>query len=397
MAKRDYYEVLGVNRNADLDTIKKAYRKLAMQYHPDRNPGNKEAEEKFKEAAEAYDVLSDPEKRSLYDRLGPDRYGAQQGFGGAGGFQDVEDIFSAFSDIFGDFFGGGTFGGASRRQAERSRRQGPRKGADLRYVTEIQLKEVIEGVTKEIEFETEMDCPDCAGTGSQTKSDPKPCATCRGQGQVIRQQGFFTVATTCPTCHGEGVTIPDPCRRCRGQGRVKHKKRLQVPIPPGVENGTRLRLSGEGEVGYRGGPAGDLYVEVRIKPDERFEREGAHLHSILDVDYLIMLLGGQVEGQTPLGVTQVKIPAGSQPGDQVRVLHEGIPSLRGSQRGDMIYHLRIQLPKKLTSEEEALLKELAQIRGLSVGDEKSAKGSSLFNFKRNVKVQDCPAVQGVLE
>ena len=382
MAKRDYYEILGVSRNADLDAIKKAYRKLAMQYHPDRNPGNKEAEEKFKEAAEAYDVLSDPEKRSLYDRLGPDRFGAQQGFGGASHFQDVEDIFSAFSDIFNDFFGGdGAFGRSRRSSSDRNRRHGPRKGADLRYVTEIQLKEVIEGVTKEIEFETEMDCPDCSGTGSQTKSDPQICSTCRGQGQVIRQQGFFTVATTCPTCHGEGVVITNPCRRCRGQGRVKHQKRLQVPIPPGVENGARLRLAGEGEVGYRGGPAGDLYVEVRIKPDERFERDGIHLHSVLDVDYLVMLLGGQVEGITPLGFIKVNIPAGSQPGDQVRVLHEGLPSLRGSQRGDMIYHLRIQLPKKLSSEEESLLRELAKIRGLSISENK-AKGSGFFHFKK---------------
>jgi molecular chaperone DnaJ len=383
MSQRDYYEVLGVSRNADLDTIKKAYRKIAMQYHPDRNPGNKEAEEKFKEAAAAYDVLSDPEKRAQYDRFGHSAFsgGAGGGFGGAG-FSDVNDVFSAFSDIFEDFFGG--VGGFSQRRtrANSESRTGSRRGADLRYVTEISLKDVINGVEKEIQFEAEQDCASCKGTGSASQKKPEVCGTCGGTGQVVRQQGFFAMATTCLTCRGEGMVITDPCRKCHGKGRVQQSRRIQVSIPPGVDNGTRLRIAGEGEGGIRGGASGDLFVEIRIRPDERFERQGPHLHSVLDVDYLVMLLGGEVEAPSPVGTTKVKVPKGSQPGDQVRVLHEGLPSLKSSQRGDLVYHLQIKLPKKLSTEEESLLKELAQIRGISVGGEASKKTSSFWGKKK---------------
>jgi len=384
MSQRDYYDILGVSRNADLDTIKKAYRKIAMQYHPDRNPGNKEAEEKFKEAAAAYDVLSDADKRAQYDRFGHSAFsgGAGEGFRGTG-FTNVNDVFSAFSDIFEDFFGGS--GGFSHSRSQRGReepRTGPRRGADLRYVTEISLKDVINGVEKEIQFEAEHDCPACKGTGSASQKKPEVCGTCRGSGQVVRQQGFFTMATTCPSCHGEGFVISDPCSKCRGRGRTQQSRRIQVSIPPGVDNGTRLRIAGEGEGGHRGGQSGDLFVEIRVRPDERFERQGIHLHSMLEVDYLVMLLGGEVEAHTPGGKTQVKIPKGSQPGEQVRCLHEGLPSLKSSQRGDLVYHLQIKLPKRLSAEEESILKELAHLRGISVGSDSVKKGTSFWGRKK---------------
>lgn len=380
--QRDYYEILGVSKGADADTIKKAYRKVAMQYHPDRNPGNKEAEEKFKEAAEAYDVLSDNQKRAQYDRFGHQAFGGQSGGFGGGGFSDVNDVFSSFSDIFEDFFGGGFSQGGRRSGSSKENRTGPRRGSDLRYVTEISLKDVAQGIEKEIQFEADTDCSSCKGTGSESQKPPQTCPTCRGSGQVVRQQGFFTMATPCTSCQGEGVRVVDPCRKCKGRGRVSQSKRIQVTIPAGVDTGTRLRIAGEGEGGYRSGGPGDLFVEIRVKPDERFEREGSHLHSVLDVDYLVMLLGGEVEGPSPVGKTQVKIPKGAQPGEQVRVLHEGLPSLKSDRRGDLIYHLQIQLPKKLSTEEESLLRELAEIRGLSLGEGSGKKSSSGFWGKK---------------
>ena len=244
---RDFYEVLGVDRAADADTIKKAYRKLAMQFHPDKNPGNNEAVEKFKEAAAAYEVLGNPEKKAKYDRFGHSAFGG--GAGGAG-FQNADDIFSAFSDIFGDFFGG------SRGRS----RDGSSRGSDLRYVTEISLKEVLSGVEKDISFEAEENCKKCSGTGAEKGSGIETCRTCGGQGQVISRQGFFSVATTCPACGGRGQTIKDPCTDCRGSGRKASKRKIRVNIPPGVDNGTQLRVSGEGEGGHKNGPPGDLYV-----------------------------------------------------------------------------------------------------------------------------------------
>lgn len=381
MTQRDYYEVLGVDRGAADDVIKKAYRKIAMQYHPDRNPGNKEAEDKFKEAAAAYDVLSDPQKKAQYDRFGHQAFNAGAGgFGGAGGFQDVNDVFSAFSDVFEDFFGGGSQR-ASRGGRSTNRNQ-PRRGSDLRYVTEIQLKDVVTGVEKEIQFESEVDCTSCAGTGSESKKAPETCPTCRGSGQVVRQQGFFTMATPCPTCHGEGVVVKDPCRKCKGKGRSTQARRIQVSIPAGVDTGTRLRIANEGEGGFRGGSAGDLFVEVRVKPDSRFERQGHHLHSVLNVDYLYLLLGGQVEAPTPVGTTKVTIPKGVTTGEQVRVLHEGLPSLKSDRRGDMVYHLQIELPKKITTEEESLLRELAKLRGLETGEADGDQKSSFWGRKK---------------
>ncbi len=385
MSQKDFYEILGVSREADADTLKKAYRKIAMQYHPDRNPGNKEAEDKFKQAAEAYDVLSDPQKKAQYDRFGHAAFGqgGAGGFGGGAGFQDVNDVFSAFSDIFEDFFGGARSGaGGGGFGSRRENKTGPRRGADLKYVTEIKLKEVITGADKEIQFESEIDCATCKGTGSESGRAPEVCGTCRGSGQVVRSQGFFAMASPCPTCHGEGAIVKDPCRKCHGKGRVTQKRRIQVSIPAGVDNGTRLRITGEGEAGFKGAGAGDLYVEVRVKADEKYERQGIHLHTVLKIDYLYFLLGGQVSGHSPMGQTIVNIPKGSQLGDEVRVLGEGIPSVKADKRGDMVYHLDIDIPKKLTTEEESLLRQLAQVREIPLKEGDDKKGTSGFWGKK---------------
>lgn len=358
--KADYYEILGVAKDADGDTIKKAYRKLAMQFHPDKNPGDKSAEDKFKECARAYEVLGDPEKRTRYDRFG------HQGVDGPGmggpHFQDVSDIFSAFGDIFGDFFGQG---GGQRQSRSRT---GPQRGADLRYVMEIDLKDVIDGVQRPITFESEDACVECDGSGANKGSSVETCGTCGGRGQVVRTQGFFSMASTCPKCRGQGVAIKDPCRKCKGAGRVSTDRKILVNVPAGVDNGTQLRMSGEGEGGVRGGPPGDLYVDLRIKPDKRFERDGANLFAELEIGYLQALLGAEVEVETLRGPRKLEIPKGVQFGEHVKLTGEGLPSLRGSRVGDLVYLLKVTFPKKLSKDEEKLLKQIAD----------SKKGSSWF-------------------
>jgi molecular chaperone DnaJ len=365
MAK-DYYEILGVQRGADKDSLKKAYRQLAMKFHPDRNPGDKAAEDKFKEAAEAYDVLSDDEKRARYDRFG---HAGVNGFGSGGGagpqgFHDINDVFSAFGDIFSDMFGGQPGQGRGRGGRTRARR-----GADLRYMLDIELKDVLSGTQKEIQFESEDTCKTCTGTGAKAGSQPEKCKTCAGSGQVVRQQGFFTMATTCHTCRGEGQTIKDPCGTCRGTGRTDVKRKLSINVPAGVDTGTQLRLSGEGEAGSFGGPGGDLYVEIRVRDDRRFERDGQHLHGDLSVSYLQAILGAQIEVDTILGKTKVDVKPGSQSGSEVRLKGEGLPGLRSQPRGDVVYHLDVEIPKKLTKKEEELLREIAKEKGESVGSE----------------------------
>lgn len=372
---RDFYQILGVSKDSDADTIKKAYRKLAMQFHPDKNPGNAEAEEKFKEAASAYEVLSNAEKKAQYDRFGHAAY-TQQGRGGGGGqgFHDMEDVFSQFGDIFGDFFGGAQ--GGSRQRANRN---GPRRGADLRYMTEITLKDVIEGLEKEIEFDTESNCETCSGSGAEKGTSAKACHGCGGSGQVLSRQGFFSMATTCPTCAGRGQVVEKPCKSCKGRGRSKQHRKIRLTVPPGVDTGTRLRVSNEGEGGYMGGPNGDLYVEISVKEDERFERSGNDLYTRLDVDYLHLLLGGEVEVETVTGEEKVEIPRKTQVGDKIRLAGHGIPSLRGSRRGDLFCLISVEFPEKLSKKEEELLKELAEIRGISCG----AGGlSGLFGRKK---------------
>lgn len=366
--KRDYYEILGVDKSADAETIKKAYRKQAMQFHPDRNPGDKAAEEKFKEAAEAYEILSNSEKKAQYDRFGHQAFqGGRGGFGG-GGFHDMNDIFSQFGDIFGDIFGQG--GGFSQQGGRSRSRNSVRRGSDLRYVTEVELAEVISGKDQTIEFDTESNCGDCNGSGAAKGSKPVTCKVCGGAGQVVRQQGFFTMATTCHSCHGSGETIETPCTGCKGRGRVQAKRKIQVTIPAGVDNGTRLRVSNEGEGGYAGGPNGDLFVEIRVKEDEVFERNGDHLFADLDVPYLKFLLGGDVKTDSLDGEVEVKIPRGAEPGERVKISGRGIPSLRGSRRGDLYFTLNPEFPKKLTDEEEKLVRQLADLSGTKVSNKK---------------------------
>lgn len=363
MAQRDYYEILGVTRDADADTIKKAYRKLAMQFHPDRNPGNKEAEEKFKEAAGAYDVLSNPQKKAQYDRFGHDAFTGRGG--GGAGFQDMDDIFSNFGDIFGDFFGGGMGG----QQRQRRSRNEPRRGSDLRYVTEVTLKDVITGLEKEIEFDTDKNCDDCKGTGAEKGSQVTTCSMCGGSGQVVRSQGFFAMASTCPNCQGQGTVIKNPCKTCKGKGRVNEHRKIRLNIPAGVDTGTRLRVATEGEGGYMGGPPGDLFVEIRVKPHNLFERRGEDLIAELSVPYVQILLGAEVEVTTVMGKATVNIPKGIQPGENVKLAGEGLPSLRGNRRGDIYYQVTVQLPEKLHKDEEKLLREIAKAKGLNVASE----------------------------
>ena len=355
---QDLYETLGVARDADADAIKKAYRKLAMQFHPDKNPDDRDAEERFKAAASAYEILSNPDKRAKYDRFG---HAAFSG-GGGQGFQNAEDIFSSFSDIFGDFFGqsrsrGGRRGGHSA---------GPARGADLRYVCEIELKDAVHGLERNIEFDTEESCETCAGSGAKKGSTPETCGTCGGSGQVVSAQGFFSVASTCPTCRGAGRVNRDPCATCHGGGRSKVHRKIRVTVPAGVDSGTQLRVTAEGEGGYRGGPPGDLYVEIRVKDDRRFERHGVDLLGRVTISYAQALLGAEIEVETFEGAEKIVIPAGSAQGERVRLDRRGVPSLRGSPRGHLYFEVEIEIPKKLKKEEERLLREVAKARGEAV-------------------------------
>ncbi|MBY0554788.1 molecular chaperone DnaJ [bacterium] len=368
-SKRDYYEILGVEKSADADTIKKAYRKQAMQYHPDRNPGDAVAEEKFKEAAEAYEVLSNQDKRAQYDRFGHQAFqGGRGGFGGAGNFHDMNDIFSQFGDIFGDIFGGG---GGFQQQGGRGRsRNAVRKGSDLRFITEIEMAEVVTGKEQQIEFDTESNCGDCNGSGAAKGSGATTCKVCGGAGQVVRQQGFFTMATTCHGCNGAGEVIETPCTTCKGKGRTQVKRKIKVTIPAGVDNGTRLRVSNEGEGGYRGGPNGDLFVEIRVNEHDIFEREGDHVFAELDVSYIQFLLGGNIKTDGLDGEVELHIPKGSKPGERIKIAGRGMPSLRGSRRGDLYFSLVPEFPKKLSEDEEKIIRQLAELSKTNVDAKK---------------------------
>jgi molecular chaperone DnaJ len=362
---RDFYEVLGVEKGADESAIKKAYRQMAMKFHPDKNPGDKQAEERFKEAAEAYSVLSDPDKRARYDRFGHAGVGGPGGFGG-GGFHDVGDIFSAFGDIFGDIFGSGAGMGMGTDRGRRGRR--PTRGADLRYVLDIELKDVLKGTKKEIDFESEESCKKCAGVGGTGLEN---CKTCGGRGQVVRQQGFFTMATTCGTCRGEGQIIKEKCTECRGRGRKSVKRKVAITVPPGVETGTQLRLNGEGEAGYFGGPQGDLYVQVSVRDDRYFERDGQNLHVKASVSYLQALLGSELEVDTLEDeVATIEVPPGTQSGDVLAIPGQGLPSLRSQRRGDLLVHVKVEFPKKLSKKEDELLRQIAEDKGLKVAKKK---------------------------
>jgi molecular chaperone DnaJ len=342
---RDYYEILSVGRNAENGEIKKAYRKLAMKYHPDRNPGDKEAEASFKECTEAYEVLSDVQKRKIYDTYGHDGL-KNSGYSGPGNF---EDVFSSFGDIFGDIFG---FGGRSQ-----TRRGGPIPGNDLRYDLPISFMEAIHGVAKEIKITKKDTCWTCEGTGSRPGYSRQSCPTCGGRGQVIRSQGFFQVSSTCPQCNGEGEIVTEPCADCDGRGLVDKTKTVSLKIPAGVDTGAKMRLASEGEGGRRGGPAGDLYVVLYVEEHEFFKREGDVIYCKLPVSMVKAALGAEVEVPTVHGKKMISIPEGSQSGDIFTLEKEGVPSLRGRGRGRMIVELQVMTPTKLCKEQKEMLRE----------------------------------------
>ena len=338
--KRCYYEVLQVSKTASETEIKKAYRKLAMKFHPDRNPDNPEAEEKFKEINEAYDVLSDAQKRSAYDQFG--HAGVDASSGGAGGFGGG---FGNFSDIFSEFFGGGF-------------QRGPQPGNDLQYELSITLEEAVNGTTVDIRIPVREICEACHGTGAESGSALETCATCGGQGQVQIQQGFFAIAQTCPTCQGSGKIIKQKCKKCYGEGYLNQHKTLSVKIPAGIDSGDRIRLAGEGEAGEPGAPRGDLYVRIRVKPHEIFQREGNTLFCELPISFTKVALGGTIEVPTLGGRAELKIPAGTQSGQRFKLAGKGVKSVRSNRVGDLIVQVQVETPVKLTSEQKALLEQL---------------------------------------
>ncbi|MCV6825556.1 MULTISPECIES: molecular chaperone DnaJ [Halocynthiibacter] len=359
MSKRDYYETLGVSKGASADEIKKGYRKKAKELHPDRNSDNPNAEAQFKEANEAYDVLKDPEKKAAYDRYGHAAF--ENGMGGAGRGhhpgQGNGDFASAFSDVFDDLFGdfmGGRAGGQARSRAQR--------GSDLRYNLRVSLEEAFSGLQKTITVPTSVGCGTCNGTGAEGGAEPVTCPTCSGMGKVRAQQGFFTVERTCPTCSGVGQMVKNPCADCGGAGRLEKERSLSVNIPAGVETGTRIRLSGEGEAGLRGGPSGDLYIFIDVQEHALFERDGVNLYCRVPVSMVSASLGGDIEVPTiDGGRSRVKIPSGSQSGRQMRLRGKGMPSLRGNQSGDMFIELAVETPVNLTSRQKELLREFDDI------------------------------------
>lgn len=343
MSQRDYYEVLGVSRDAAEDDIKKAYRRMAMKYHPDRNPGDEEAAEKFKEAGEAYEVLSDPQKRQVYDRYGHD--GLR---GAAGGGAGAGDFGGGFSDIFGDMFSD-IFGGGGRG--------GPRRGADLRYELDITLEEAYSGSEHTITIPRFDNCGSCKGTGNAKGGKPPTCPTCHGRGQVRIQQGFFTLAQTCPQCRGRGTVITDPCPDCKGQGQIRSEQTLTVKVPAGVDVGDRIRRSGDGEPGDAGAPPGDLYIQINVKPHDFFEREGADLFCTVPIGFVTAALGGELDVPTLDGKAKLKIPEGTQTNKTFRLRGKGMPSLRGGGHGDLLVTAMVETPVKLTRKQRDLLRE----------------------------------------
>lgn len=359
--KRDYYEVLGVNKDASIDEIKKAYRNLALQYHPDRNPGNKEAEEKFKEATEAYEVLSDPEKRKIYDQYGHSGFGPQ----GFDWTQDFSRVKMDFSDIFGDIFntffsdsfGTDWFGeGTSTRQRQT-------RGSDLEYRLYITLKEAATGTEKYINISRYDECPECKGTGSRSgKKAAGECPTCQGRGRVIKGQGFFTVAQTCPRCKGEGVVISDPCSNCRGTGRIRNNMhRILVKVPAGIENGSSLRLKGQGDAGLNGGPRGDLYITVFIEKDRIFERSDADILCEVPITVTQAVLGDEIEVPTLTGKVKMKVPPGTQTGTVLRLRNLGLPRIAGYGKGDLLVKIKVVIPDRLSRQEKVLYQQIKEI------------------------------------
>ncbi|TDT43580.1 molecular chaperone DnaJ [Halospina denitrificans] len=370
MAKRDYYEILGVSRSADDKEIKKAYRKLAMKYHPDRNPDDEDAEARFKEASEAYEVLGDPEKKAAYDQFGhagvDGSAGGGGGFGGGGGasFSDI------FGDVFGDIFGGGR--GRSNR------------GADLRYTLELDLEDAVRGKNVKIEIPSASECKSCNGSGAEPGSRPETCTTCRGMGQVRMQQGFFSVQQTCPHCRGLGQIIKNPCKACHGQGQIEEEKTLSVKVPPGVDTGDRIRLSGEGEPGFQGAAPGDLYVQVAVKEHPIFARDGRNLHCDVPISITDAALGGELEVPTLDGRVKLKIPAETQSGKVFRLRGKGVTPVRGGNPGDLLCRVVVETPVNLTKKQKELLREFEDtLQEDSDGSHHGPRKSSWFEGVKN--------------
>ncbi len=382
MAKRDYYEVLGVSKGADADEIKKAFRRKAKELHPDRNSDNPDAEAQFKEVNEAYDALKDPDKKAAYDRFGHAAFEGGMGGGprGGGGFGQQGDFASAFSDVFDDLFGDfmGQRGGGGRGRAAR--------GSDLRYNLRISLEDAYQGSQKTINVPTSVVCDTCDGTGSEAGTEPVTCPTCSGMGKVRAQQGFFTVERTCPACSGLGEIIQNPCGTCGGAGRVQKDRSLSVNIPAGVETGTRIRLAGEGEAGMRGGPTGDLYIFIEVEEHPLFQRDGQHLYCRVPVSMTSAALGGDIEVPTiDGGRSRVKVPGGSQSGKQMRLRGKGMPMLRGGGAGDMYLELAVETPVNLSSRQKELLREFEEVSKSDTNPESSSFFSAVKNFWDSMK------------
>jgi len=363
MSKRDYYEVLGVDRSAADQEIKKAYRRIAMKYHPDRNPDDEDADAKFKEATEAYDVLMNAEKRSAYDQFG--HAGVDQAMGG-GGFQGGASFSDIFGDVFGDIFGGGGGG-----------RQGPQRGSDLRYTMEVSLEEAVRGATREIKVPTLQHCDTCDGSGAKPGTNPVTCGSCGGSGQVRMQQGFFQVQQTCPKCRGRGKTISDPCIDCRGQGLLEKTKTLSVKVPPGVYTGDRIRLSREGEAGPSGGPNGDLFVQIAVRQHNLFERDGRHLYCEVPINFVDAALGGELEVPTLDGKVKLKIPSETQTGKMFRLRGKGVQPVRGGPVGDLMCRAVVETPVNLSAQQRQLLEEFRATLNEG-GNSQSPRQSSWF-------------------
>src|SRR6185369_4856231 len=368
MSKRDYYKVLDVARTATEVEIKKSYRRLAMKYHPDRNPNDHEAEEKFKECKEAYEVLTDEQKRAIYDQHGHEGLAARSG---GGGFSAADAFSDIFGDVFGDIFGGGRRGG---RQVFR--------GADLRYDLELDLEQAVFGHESEVEFTTLGECEPCKGSGAEPDSKTVPCETCHGSGQVRMQQGIFAVQQTCPRCKGRGQVITEPCDHCLGQGRIRKKKNLAVKVPAGVDNGDRIRLAGEGEAGRNGGPPGDLYVEIRVREHAIFERDGSHLSCEVPVSFATATLGGTVEVPTLGGNVDLKVPAETQSGRVFRLREKGVKPVRGGPTGDLFCRVVLETPVNLTDEQKTLLRKLDESMHSSNRNHSPRQHSWLDGVKR---------------
>lgn len=366
MSKRDYYEILAVEKNASEAEIKKAFKRLAMKYHPDRNPDNKEAEEKFKEAKQAYDILSDAQKRSAYDQFGHAGVDPSAGMGGATGGASFSDV---FGDVFGDIFGGGRSRGGSQVY----------RGADLQYNMELSLEDAVRGTQVDIRIPTHAACGECGGTGAKKGTSPTTCTTCGGVGQVRMQQGFFSLQQTCPRCHGRGKMITDPCGKCHGQGRVQKHKTLSVKVPAGVDGGDRIRLSGEGEAGEHGGPSGDLYVHMSVKPHAIFERDGNDLYCEVPINMTTAALGGELEVPTLGGRIKLKIPAETQSDKIFRLRGKGVRSVRSGAVGDLMCKVHIETPVNLTRKQKGLLEELNASLQEGGGAKHSPRSSSWLN------------------